>query len=159
METAKSPAPAPDALRITRTLPAPRDKVFRAWTDPQAIVKWFSPTDRYVTRVPAFDLREGGIYRIEMELEGKVHTVAGVYREIRPPERLVFTWRWETEMKDGDGGGDGDSVVTLEFLDRGKATELRLTHEHFPSETVRDEHEKGWTGCLDGLHRFVRTRS
>jgi uncharacterized protein YndB with AHSA1/START domain len=48
--------------------------------------------------------------------------------EIRPPERLVFTWRWET-------------------------------HELLPNETARDEHEKGWAGCLDGLHRFVSTTS
>jgi uncharacterized protein YndB with AHSA1/START domain len=70
METAKTRAPA--ALRITRTLPAPREDIFRAWTDPQTLVKWFLPTDQYVTRVPARDLREGGGYRVEMHLNGEV---------------------------------------------------------------------------------------
>ena len=155
MDTAKSAAPPSTrtALQITRTFPAPREDVFRAWTDPQAIVKWFAPTDQYVTRVPAFDLREGGAYRIEMRLDDKVHTVAGVYREIRPPEKLVFTWRWESAPDEGDAG---ETIVTVVLLDLGKrTTELRLTHERFASDAARDEHEKGWTGCLDRLGNFV----
>jgi uncharacterized protein YndB with AHSA1/START domain len=91
-----------------------------------------------------------------MHLNGEVYTVTGVYREIRPPEKLVFTWRWET---DPDRGDAGDSVVTLEFLDRGRATELRLTHERIASDAARAEHEKGWAGCLDRLQNFVSTVS
>jgi uncharacterized protein YndB with AHSA1/START domain len=150
METARSPAPA--AIRIVRTLPAPREDVFRAWTNPQALVKWFAPTQQYVTRVPALDLREGGLYRVEMSLDGKAYTVAGKYLEIRPPEKLVFTWRWENEP---DASDAGDSIVTLELFDRGNATEFRLTHERIASEAAREEHEKGWKGCLDRLQDFI----
>ena len=84
-----------------------------------------------------------------MELEGQTHIVTGTYQEVSPPQRLVFTWKWETEPQ------HGETLVTIEFLDRGGKTEVILTHERFPSETARDEHHKGWTGCLDRLGKVV----
>ena len=140
---------APIALKITRTFAAPREKVFRAWTEAQALKSWFAPTDKYVTRIPQLDVRVGGLYRIEMEFEGKTHTVVGAYREVKPPEKLVFTWRWETEP------AHGDTLVTIELFDHGGKTEVVLTHERFPSDAARDEHNKGWTGCLDRLGQYV----
>ncbi|HSS44215.1 MAG TPA: SRPBCC domain-containing protein [Thermoanaerobaculia bacterium] len=140
---------APIALKVSRTFPAPREKVFRAWTETEALKSWFAPSEKYVTRIARLDVRVGGAYRIEMEIEGKAHIVAGTYREVNPPERLVFTWKWETEPR------HGDSLVTIEFLDRGGKTEVILTHEKFPSEAARDEHNKGWTGCLDRLEKFL----
>ena len=134
-------------LRITRTFPAPRERVFRAWTDPAALKKWFAPGDDYATPIAEVDLRVGGRYRIQMRSpKGNLHTVAGVYREVTPPEKLVFTWSWQ------EGGMDvGETLVTVEFRDRGNSTELILTHERFPTAETRDEHRKGWTGCLDRL--------
>jgi len=140
----------PITLKVTRTLPASREKVFRAWTDPQTLMKWFAPSDQFITRLPEFDLRVGGRYRIEMKLEEKTHTVVGTYREIRPPEKLVFTWRWENEP-----AHVGDTLVTIELFDRGGKTELILTHEGFANEASRDEHNKGWAGCLDRLARAL----
>jgi uncharacterized protein YndB with AHSA1/START domain len=137
-------------LRIARTLPAPREKVFRAWTDPQAIARWLAPGDDFRTTVFELDLRPGGRYRIEMREGGKSHVVAGTYREIRPPERLVCTWRWENEPAHA-----GETLVTLEFFERDGATELVLTHERFEDPASRDEHEKGWAGCLGRLARFL----
>lgn len=140
---------APISLQITRTLPAPREKVFRAWTQAEALKTWFAPDDQYATRIPHLDVRTGGGYRIEMEKEGKSHVVVGTYQEVRPPERLVFTWKWETEPQ------HGESVVTIDLVDRSGKTELTLTQERFPSEAARDEHNKGWTGCLDRLGQYV----
>jgi uncharacterized protein YndB with AHSA1/START domain len=137
------------SLQIARTLPAPRDKVFRAWTQAQALKTWFAPSEKYITRVAQLDVHTGGRYRIEMEIEGKSHIVVGTYQEVLPPEWLVFTWKWETEPQ------HGESVVTIELADRAGKTELTLTHEKFPSDAARDEHNKGWTGCLDRLGQYV----
>ena len=71
---------APTQLRVTRTFAAPREKVFRAWTDPQALKTWFAPSDKFATRIPELDLRVGGRYRIEMQLEDKNNIVVGTYR-------------------------------------------------------------------------------
>ena len=75
----------------------------------------------------------------------------GRFREVSAPERLVFTWQWQTEPLDAAG----ESLVTVEFIDRGESTEVRLTHEGFPAAEVRDNHEEGWTSCLENLGGFL----
>jgi uncharacterized protein YndB with AHSA1/START domain len=137
------------ALRLERGFAAPRQRVFRAWTDPAEIGRWFAPTDQHTTRVIALDVRVGGRYRIEMvSPSGNVYAVVGTFREVRPPERLVFTWTWE-------GKDMGETLVTLDFHDRGGATDLVLTHERFPTPELRDEHGTGWAGCLNRLAALV----
>lgn len=136
---------AETTLRLTRTFPAPRERVFQAWTDPRELTQWFAPTDEYTTKVTALELRVGGHYRIEMQhAKGNVHCVVGTYREVRPPGRLVYTWAWE-------GKAMGETQVTVEFHDRGGSTEVVVTHELFPTAEDRDKHHQGWTGCLDRL--------
>ncbi|MEO8432078.1 MAG: SRPBCC domain-containing protein [Acidobacteriota bacterium] len=146
----------PETLRITRTLDAPREKVFRAWTRPEALTRWFAPTAKHVTRVPQLEVRVGGSYSIEMELDGRIYRVTGTFREIRFPDRLVFTWRWEIEPDHGDVG---ETQVTIDLHERGNGTELVLTHEGFPGPGPREQHEQGWAGCLTGLDAFLETSS
>ncbi len=143
-----TPTPARPAtpLRVTRTFPASRERVFRAWTEPQALTRWLAPSDDFQTTVLELDLRPGGRYRVEMLQGDRPHRVAGTYVEIRPPEKLVFTWTW-----DNDPAHVGETLVTLEFIERGDSTELVLTHDRFADAASRDEHGKGWTGCLDRL--------
>lgn len=151
MATQQSSTKAATSLRLTRTFAARREKVFQAWIDPKALTQWFAPSDQFEIKIPQLDLKPGGRYRVEMKSpDGKLHTVIGVYREIRAPERLVFTWRWESEP-----GQSEDTLVTLELRGRGDSTELVLTHERFLSEGARDEHKKGWDGCLDRLTKYV----
>jgi len=140
------------SLRMKRTFAAPREKVFAAWTDPKALAKWFAPNEQFETRIPKFELRVGGAYRIEMQLGDKNNVVTGTYREIRPPERLVFTWKWETAPTAADAG---DTLVTLVFVSRGGQTELTLTHERLASAEARDAHNQGWIGCLESLQKYV----
>ena len=143
----------PLALRITRTFAAPRERVFRAWTDPQAIKKWFiEPSDGSWTREPEIDARPGGAYCFTGESNGKPWDIHGTYREVDPPAKLVFTWEWEDHPAPGDSG---DTLVTVEFLDRGERTEVVLTHERFPSEASRKDHETGWDGCFDSIERVL----
>jgi len=89
-------------LSLTRTFSAPREKVFRAWTDPEELKKWWGPPG-YSTPTADVDLRVGGAYRFGMmELpDGEVFYLAGTYREVRPPEKLVYTWNWEGQPELG----------------------------------------------------------
>ena len=137
--------PARTSLRLTRQYPHPREKVFRAWTDPQALKRWFLPTDAHKCSVAEADARVGGSYRIVVQdPDGQEHSVSGVYREIAPPARLVFTWSWQ-------GRPDVESIVTVELREHPAGTELVLTHERLPDEESRARHEHGWTGCLEHL--------
>jgi uncharacterized protein YndB with AHSA1/START domain len=95
------------------------------------------------------DLREGGRYRITVrELpDGEPYGVVGTYREVRPPERLVFTWSWDNAPE------TGETLVTVEFRDLGASTEVVLTHDLFKTEEQRSRHETGWDLVLKGLER------
>ena len=137
-------------LRLSRTFAASRERVFRAFTDPEELKHWFGPSDEYEVPVAEVDLRVGGRYRLDLRTpSGNLYRVAGVYREIRSPERLVYTWRWEV------GDDVGETLVTLEFRSLGGSTEVSLTHERFPTPAARDLHRGGWGGSLDRLSRRV----
>ncbi|MCZ6798895.1 MAG: SRPBCC domain-containing protein [Nitrospirae bacterium] len=145
-------------LHITRTFKAPREKVFEAWTNPEALKRWFGPSDDFSTPGAEVDLQVGGHFRIQMKApNGEEHTVGGVYREIQVPEKLVFTWSWEAGG--GCGGSEMDepieTLVTVEFSERGNETEVILTHECFANADQRDKHNEGWSGCLARLGKAV----
>jgi len=146
--------PKPDdtrVIRMTRTFDAPRERVFRAWTEPEQLAKWWGPKG-FTVPDHTIDVRPGGAWRTTMRSpEGNDHVVAGVYREITPPERLVFTWGWETEGPRGH-----ETVVTIELHERDGGTELQLTQELFENETSRDMHHQGWSGCMDSLDDALR---
>ena len=138
-----------EALEVRRTIAAPRQRVFEAWTTPAELKRWAGPGP-FVTPLAEVDLRVGGHYRIHMrEPNGSEHRVFGVYREVDPPRRLVYTWSWENDPE------IVESVVTVEFHERGNATEVVLRHEGFPTKESRDRHETGWGGCLKKLATVV----
>jgi uncharacterized protein YndB with AHSA1/START domain len=146
-----SPRPgAETTLNLRRTFKAPRAKVFQAWTDPEELKNWWGP-EGYATPSAEVDLRVGGKYRLGMRKlpDGEILYLTGVYREVRPPERLVYTWRWEDKPE------HGDTLVTVEFREAGESTEVVLTHEFFPTEKSRDDHNRGWNGCLDRLAKLL----
>jgi uncharacterized protein YndB with AHSA1/START domain len=144
-------------LEITRLIKAPRERVFEAWIDPEQLKKWFGPDDDLVVPLAKVDLRVGGKYRIQMKRpDGEFHTAVGTYRDVKPPERLVFTWAWEKDGSEPDFGEvePTEMLVTLEFRARGEQTELLLRQEKFASVESRDRHDHGWNGALDKLEKF-----
>ncbi len=147
-----TPSATPEAaVQVKRTIAAPREKVFEAWVNPKLMAQWFTRAkNNPEVRVIEADARAGGKYLVETPCEGKLFRIQGTYRVVRPPEKLVFTWWWE-------GADFEQSLVTVEFRALGKSafTELTLTHEQLPA-TQREEHRKGWEGCLDLLETAVQ---
>jgi uncharacterized protein YndB with AHSA1/START domain len=99
------------------------------------------------------DLKVGGRYRLGMKAPGDnpLLIVGGVYQEILPPEKLVFTWQWESADPN-----EPETLVTVEFHEGAGATEIVLTHELFTDAAQRDKHREGWAGCLDHLERLLK---
>ena len=140
-----SPAPTMGGttLHLRRTVPASREAVFSAWTDPDSVRRWFGAPDTSIPRAD-LDVRVGGDYRIEMESPLGTASVFGTYIEVERPERLVYTFCWE-----GLPAPIAETQVTVEFHDRGAATEVVLTHERQPSRAVHEWHRWGWTHSLE----------
>jgi len=135
------------SLTLKRRLNAPPAKVFAAWTDPEKVKRWMGPGEVKVL-VAESDSRVGGRYRWLMRSpEGNEHDVSGVYREIIPNEKLVFTWAWKTMP-------ERETLVTVLLKPDGDGTLLTLTHEQFADNDARDSHQHGWTGTLDKLEKL-----
>lgn len=138
-------------LVIRRKFAAPRDRVFAAWTQPEQMRQWAGPGEVKVGDIEA-DVRSGGKYRIAMLLpDGDTYVVGGIYREVRAPEFLSYTWKWEEDKPEDEV----ETLVNVEFNDLGKETELVLTHSQFASAESRDNHEKGWMSSLDKFAKMV----
>ena len=144
-----TPSAPAAAVRASRTIRASRHRVYRAWTDPELLMRWFIEPDGDM-RVVEMDLRAGGRYRLEGRIGDKLWAVWGTYREVTPPSKLVYTWSWENDPALGEPLASG-SVVSVEFHERGSETEVVVTHEGFATERARAEHNAGWIGCLDRL--------
>jgi uncharacterized protein YndB with AHSA1/START domain len=142
--------PAP-RVALRRTYAAPRDRVFRAWTDPEQVVQWMSPADGVSAEFAEIDLRAGGPYRIGFRTPSGLAVVGGVFLDVAAPEKLVYTWVWEAPNENAGS----ETQVTVEFIERGRETELVLTHERFPNREMRDRHEAGWAGVLGSMVAFV----
>jgi uncharacterized protein YndB with AHSA1/START domain len=142
------------ALELTHRFAAPRDEVFDAWTNPDVLRKWWSAADTWSTPLAEVDARPGGRYRLSMKTdEGEIHTVAGEYHEVDRPERLVYTWQWEEGPEPVQGGND--TLVTVEFVEDGDGTVVKLTHTGFPSQEIMGMHEHGWKAVLAKLERVL----
>ena len=138
-------------LEITRTIHASRERVFAAWTQAEQIAQWFGPETCSV-RDAEIDLRVGGAYRFKMSdgKHGEVE-VAGVYKEIVEPEKLVFSWEWQTEPL----RASGVSEVTVVFVEKDESTEIQLRHVGLTSDELAADHQRGWSGCFDCLEKLI----
>ncbi len=148
---AESPLEHKPELRITRRYPVAPEKVWRAWTEPQALARWFGPADTDGPLDADIDLREGGAYSIAFRTrDGQSHRVGGTYLEVRPPRKLVFSWAWQSTP-------ERVSRVTVELRPVPEGTELLFLHERFFDQAARDNHARGWGGSFEKLDRLFGT--
>src|SRR6188768_2193170 len=148
MATATQTAPeVRPSLTIKRRFKATPAQVFKAWTEPAQLAQWMGGPE--ITAVEAkADVRVGGRYQIRMTKADDEHNVSGVYREVVPNEKLVFTWAWRTMP-------ERESLVTVALKGVDEGTLLTLTHEQFFDEAARDRHRSGWSGALDKLEAYL----
>lgn len=147
MSETKSTAPKNLKLTVKRRYEAHPERIFLAFTEPGQLKQWFCPQEIRVAEIDV-NLMVGGALRVVMEApDGTRYIANGTYREIRRPEKLVFTWQWETGMD----GYTGETVVTVTIRQVDSGSEVVLTHEGLPTEKQRDGHKEGWVSCLEHL--------
>lgn len=140
------------SLTLTRSYLVAPEKVWHAWTDPQAIAKWWGPGGgNDPVSLAELDLRVGGRFRIVFGgPQGRDHECAGIYREVVSNRKLVFTWCWPNSTP------DRVSLVTIHFKPVAGGTDLEFLHEQFFDEAARDGHKRGWTESFAKLERFLQ---
>ena len=138
------------SLTLTRRLRARPEKVYAAWTEPENLVRWFGPGQvKPGTTQAELDVRSGGRYRISFTRDdGEYFEAGGIYREVVPNERLVFTWAWHSTP-------ERESLVTITLKPDSAGTLMIFHHAQFFDETARDNHQRGWTSFFEKLDSFV----
>ena len=138
-------------LVLSRVFDAPRALVFKCWTAPEHLARWWGPRGFTLISYER-DVRVGGTYRFGMRSpENTEHWAHGTYREVVPPERLVMTHAWEHP----DGTPKHETIMTLTFAEQGEKTKLTLKQTLFESVNARDLHRGGWSSTLDMLGEYL----
>jgi len=142
------------ALTLKRHFPVAAEKVWRAWTDPQALSRWFGPGgpgDPQTVSVADLDVRVGGRFRLVFGgPDGNEHEAAGIYKEVVANRKLVFSWCWPRSTP------DRVSQITILLRPEGGGTDFEFRHEQFFDEAARDGHQRGWTSTFAKLERFLQ---
>ena len=138
------------SVTLQRRYNAPPAKVYAAWTMPEMIVHWFGPSDAEQGSVKAeMDVRVGGRFTISFShANGEYSRVSGLYKEVVPNQKLVFSWAWYTTP-------ERVSQVTVITKAEGDGTLLTLEHTQFFDQAARDGHERGWSGTLEKLAAYL----
>lgn len=140
-------------LEVRRIVPASPERVFEAWTSPDALRKWWAPPGGTCSGAE-LDLRVGGRYRIVNLLpDSSTVVISGQFLEVTRPESLGYTWL--TVVTNGrvaatDTAGPVEHV-TVRFKSHDQGTEVIVSHQRIANDELRQGHELGWTSCLDGL--------
>src|SRR5438876_3388060 len=144
--------PGDREILSTRIFDAPRELVFKAYTDPRLIERWWGPR-RYTTRVEKLELKPGGAWRfLNIDADGTEYAFRGEFREVVPPERIVWTFEFE--------GAPGQmSIDTVTFEEQDGRTKM-TSRSVFDSPEGRDGMvqagmEEGYRESLDRLDEVL----
>jgi len=147
-------APARPTLKMQRTFDAPRDLVWRAWSNPEILVLWMGPVEWPAVSATS-DFRVGGAWRICLRspTTGENLWQGGVYTEIDAPRRLAFTFKWDESHEDGPPVDTQVTVDLSETLDG--QTIMDFIHEGLKSEQSLTGHRHGWSSTADRLEAWL----
>ena len=143
-----------EIIEVRQLVDASIETAFKAWTTPEHVRKWWSPSETTTCTLCEIDLHVGGHYRLDMHDTADQSTcrVDGKFQEISPPDRLVYTWNAETHQ-----GTVTNSLVTVEFYRKGRRkTEIVLRHSGLPDTPIRQGHRETWANMLASFGEYTR---
>ena len=159
MNEMTNPAAEVDELltvRLTKVLPAPRERVYEAWTTAELIKRWWGPEGFRALSAKA-DARPGGEFAVEIEgPDGVTHHMAGVYTELSPPALIGLEIR-HRQLEGAAERPEGfiPTQVRVELREHDQGTELALTHTGFLDAALAERFNGGWAGSLKKLERVL----
>ena len=131
-------------LHLERMFEVPQENVFKAWSSSEAVSKWFG-LDPTATTIADVDFREGGNY----VLQSGEYTVRGIYKEISPHDKIIFTWLWDHDQE------VPEMLVTLEFSKTNTGTKMTLIHDNIADQERLEQHKYGWEIALPKITESV----
>jgi len=139
------------ALEISRLFDAPPSLVFKVWTTPEHLARWWGPRN-FSSTTEILEFREGGRYRHLIHgPDGESYAMSGLFQEIVEPKRLVFTFSWD----EGDFADRVETLVTVSIAAEGGRTRLTFRQEPFADVETRDSHADGWGESLYKLGIYL----
>ncbi len=137
-----------DTVRISWIFNATKLAVWNAWTNPDTMKLWFGSDPNGKGISAKVDLREGGEYEVTFQnSDGSEYTCFGEYMEVRPLEKLAFTWAWRNRPEKVE-------LVSLIFIERLNATEMLFEHKAIDEGTSHD-YENGWNRTFTKLESLI----
>jgi len=137
------------SLVLKRRIKAAPEKVYQAWTHPEQMTLWWGNPQHSKKPIAQTDLRVGGRFHVQFwGQDDQHHSVSGVYREVVPNRKLVFSWAWQSTP-------ERESQVTIDLSPVAEGTMLTLTHEQFYDQKACDDHRMGWERSLDNLEKAL----
>ena len=131
------------------TLNASVEKVWKAWTAPELILKWFGSDPNGIGISANLDVRTKGKYEITFQDSDQTeHTCCGYYREVNKPNKLIFTWTWKSEP-------DVESLVILSLTPHGDRTHMQFDHHHVGTKSIHN-YLSGWKGAFAKLEYLLK---
>jgi|GEM_PF-118227 len=155
-------------LVIERTFDAPRDLVWKVWTDPEMAAEWAGPRGFRATHFEQ-DARVGGKWRLCLHSDGfdagdgvvreRNLWQGGVFKQIDPPELLVYTFAWDNPAHIGLDMAPHETLITVRFEEDGNKTKMTFQQEFFPAAGERDGHTRGWNSAFDKFAELVEQKA
>ncbi len=137
-------------VQLRCILNAPAERVYRAWTTPVEVARWFAPASDSTCVVDEMDVRVGGKFALSFHVGDATSTVTGEYLSLNPYTLIKFSWNGSCT-----NGAVRPSEVTVMLVKLDGKTELTLTHALLENVESRERHAQGWLACLHGLVEFT----
>lgn len=146
---------ATHSITVKRTVKASLKIVFDAFSQPNSVAKWFSPSADISIEILEFNFTPKGTYRIRYAMPDGTHPiVGGTYESIERPTQINFTWIWEAP----DLHAGISTHVCVHFLEKGAFTEVVLVHTRLMDKDACARHTIGWEANLERLTQYIITR-
>ncbi len=140
---------SPTSVRLSCHFNASPDRVFEAWINPQQMTKWFHPDSTTYYHEADVDPRPGGKFRITLTTKSGPIAALGEYLVFDRPKQLQMSWQWDFEGAEGFV-----SRLNIDIAPENNGSNFVMTHDRFVDEEARNNHQQGWTGCIEAMDTF-----
>ena len=136
-------------IQVSKSFNASKEKLYKAWTEPEELKQWWKPMDKQLTKVEN-EITEGGTVRYQFEDNLQVR---GEYKEVTPGEKLVYSWIWEVPE---ESLHKGEYLLTVSFKDDGDGgSSLDISQQNIMEEHAVKPHQTGWDEALEDLKNYL----